>query len=147
MRLPSKWNFSALQNEQVRLWTARTRVTSVSLTEDSHPENRETQLKLRWRGTNGKEMSTSSPRSYTSDQWEYERLCQVTRERKLKSQVVTLPHLVEGLKLRPALPNSNENVKPVDSMFTKDIQGCLLSMLMLVHNNKIENMSQQWENR
>ena len=32
----------------------------------------------------------------------------------LKSQVVTLPHLVEGLKLRPALPNTNEDVKPVD---------------------------------
>ena len=49
MRLSSKWDFSALQNEQVRPWTARTRVTSVSLTEDSHPEiEKRAETEVKW---------------------------------------------------------------------------------------------------
>ena len=51
----------------------------------------------------------------------------VTRECRLKSQVATLFPLVEWLKLRPTLPNTDENVEPV------------------VHNNK--KHVQQWENQ
>jgi len=52
----------------------------------------------------------------------------VTRECRLKSQVATLSPLAEWLKLRPTLPNTDENVEPVEYMSMKDIQGCLLSL-------------------
>lgn len=55
----------------------------------------------------------------------------VTRDCKLKSQVATLSHLVEWLKVRPALPNTDENVEPVEYMSTKTYKDLIATSFII----------------